>query len=271
MPDSTEWSTKKQTAKMIARTERTVSRIVREAVDMHSDEVLANLKLVYADGHEVEGPNVTAELLTKNEQEGSRTRWFFRRVWWRDVFALRLNDVPDGELNSSDTTQEQQNSGPDRGVGLGDPPVLPSDPEMRALVLEHIHFNDKKHADEIKQLVDRVLQVVETNQQLQGQANTLYNQFQESLKQSGGLKVLADGATQKKARSMKKESPIRDQPSIVVVDSTKQERRPAERHAKRSRKKQKTAAAKTDANQPPASRLQRWFPTFLGAKPPRKK
>ena len=65
----TEWSTKKQTAKMISRTERTVSRVVRNAVDKRSGDILANLKLVYANGVEVPGPEVTVELLAKNGDE----------------------------------------------------------------------------------------------------------------------------------------------------------------------------------------------------------
>ncbi len=261
MSTSTEWSTKKQTAKMISRTERTVSRVVRDAVEKRTDDILANLKLVYANGDEVPGANVTVELLAKNEQEGNRTRWFFRRVWWRDEFALRINDSSLTDAETTDNDHESE-AAQDRGVGdklVGEPPALPTDSIVRAIVLEHLHFNDRKHAAEIKQLTDRVLQVVETNQQLQGQTNTLYNQFQETLKQSGGLKALIEGATVSEAKRTTKATPagaVQPIDNVVEVESPEAEGETAKtRVAKRPRPKQKTSTSRPAVNNDA-------FPTF---------
>lgn len=259
MSVSSEWCTKKQTAKLIARTERTVSRIVREAVEKRTDDILNNLKLTYADGREIPGPNVTAELLAKNEEEGSRTRWYFRRLWWQDEFAPQFNENFYAGIDTTDPIPPEPEPSANRGVdeAAGEPPPLPSDPAVRAVVLEHLHYSDRKHIAEIKQLTDRVLQVVETNQQLQGQTNTLYNQFQEALKQSGGLKALVKGTPAAKAESAQHEGALSSDADVVVLDPQPQEeRRTAPRTPnKRARPKPRSTAAKADANKD-------WFPTL---------
>ena len=195
MSYSQDWCTKKQVSRIIGRTERTVSRIVRDAVDNRTADILANLKLVYANGKELAGPDVTRDLIAQNEKEGSRTRWFFNTSWWRDDYALRINN---DEAADGQPTEHAQGNG-DAGSGKtgratspGSPPPLPSDLSIRAIVLEHLHFNDQKHAAELKDLTQRVLQVVETNQQLQGQTNTLFNQFQDAISAGGGLRALVD-------------------------------------------------------------------------------
>jgi hypothetical protein len=263
MSQHPEWCTKKQTAKMISRTERTVSRVVREAVDKRTDDILANLKLVYANGDEIPGRDVTIELLTKNEEEGSRTRWFFRRAWWRDDFALRINDASYTDIAASEIDEDARADSPvGEGVGqepLGVQPPLTVDPTMRAVVLEHLHFSDRKHAAEIRQLTDRVLQVVETNQQLQGQTNTLYNQFQETLKQSGGLKALIEGATPADANQEATRPHANEHPpvaTIVEVRPKDREGEPLKRGvAKRARPKSKPSSARPPSNKDA-------FPTF---------
>lgn len=263
MSQPPEWCTKKQTAKMISRTERTVSRVVRDAVDKRSGDILAHLKLVYANGVEIPGPDVTVELLAKNEEEGSRTRWFFRRAWWRDDFAQRINEISDTDVDASDKDDEARPESPEgRGVGqapLGDPPELPADPTVRAVVLEHLHYSDRKHATEIRQLTDRVLQVVETNQQLQGQTNTLYNQFQETLKQSGGLKALIEGSAASETKHGTTKSRADEAHHVANVVEVRPQDREGERTkravAKRSRPKPKSNPSRPAANNDA-------FPTF---------
>jgi hypothetical protein len=254
-----EWCTKKQTAKMISRTERTVSRIVRDAVDKRTNDILANLKLVYANRDEVPGQDVTAELLAQNEEQGSRTRWFFRRDWWRDDFAQRLNDASFSEVNSSNKDDEARPESPAEGDTLGDPTPLPVDPTVRAVVLEHLHFSYRKHAAEIRELTDRVLQVVETNQQLQGQTNTLYNQFQEALKQSGGLTALIEGAAKSEANRAATKPHANDRPVVAtVVEVPSQDgegERPKRGVAKRARPKPKPSSSRPAAAKDA-------FPTF---------
>ena len=266
-----EWCTKKQAAKVISRTERTVSRIVRDAVEKKTMDILANLKLVYANGDEFVGPEVTIELLVKNEQEGSRTRWFFRRAWWSDDFAQRINERSDGNEGVGDVPSRPKGTG-GRGVGqveLGAPPTLPVDPSLRAVVLEHLHYSDRKHASEIRQLTERVLQVVETNQQLQGQTNTLYNQFQDTLKQSGGLRALIEGTPAGGAKSQNASSNIDVQSARVsVVEPLAQERGgdpPKPAAAKRNRPKTKAKSSPVPAKQDPFPNLRR-IARFLGRK-----
>jgi hypothetical protein len=136
----------------------------------------------------------------------------------------------------------------------GEPPRLPSDPAVRAVVLEHLHYSDRKHIAEIKQLTDRVLQVVETNQQLQGQTNTLYNQFQDALKQSGGLKALVVG-TETVPSSSPHQAHV-ERAEVINSDSTPlTPSRPATPTAKRNRSKPKSLSSKSDANRD-------LFPTF---------
>jgi hypothetical protein len=258
-----EWCSKKQTAKIISRTERTVSRIVRDAVEKRTNDILANLKLVYADGEEVLGRDVTVELLAKNEQQGSRTRWFFRRVWWKDDFAQRINETDDSNVvapRRDDESRDESPAGTEVGQQpMGDPPPLPVDPAVRAVVLEHLHFNDRKHAAEIRQLTDRVLQVVETNQQLQGQTNTLYNQFQETFKQSGGLKALIEGPAGSEANQGLAKPHANERPPLGTVVEVQPQDRPGERLnrgvAKRARPKPKLTSSRPASNKDA-------FPTF---------
>ena len=199
MSNSNEWCTKKQVSKVIGRTERTVSRVVRDAVDNRTADILANLKLVYANGKEILGPDVTRDLVARNEEEGSRTRWFFRTSWWRDEYAVRINSEADldSEADRSaaggDAGTAKRGSGPSTLPGT--PPPLPTDPTIRAVVLEHLHHNDQKHAAELREMTDRVLQVVETNQQLQGQTNSLFNQFQDAMSVGGGLRALVENVS----------------------------------------------------------------------------
>lgn len=221
MSYSHEWCTKKQASKLIGRTERTVSRVVRDAVENRAEDILANLKLVYASGHEIPGAEVTRDLLSNNEKEGSRTRWFFRTVWWRDDYAPRNNidEAADSEPPKEGIADGGQSE--KRGSGQhsipGKPPALPVDPTTRAVVLEHLHYSDQKHAAELRELTDRVLQVVETNQQLQGQSNTLYNQFQDTLKLGGGLRALVETASQSPAARPGPVTPL-DASEAIVVD-----------------------------------------------------
>jgi hypothetical protein len=199
MSSSHEWCTKKQVSKVIDRTERTVSRIVRDAIDNRTDDMLANIKLVYANGNEILGPDVTRDLVVKNEEEGSRTRWFFRTSWWRDDYAVRIKSDSDLDADAGPSDAGREPRTEKRGAGFsatpGTPPPLPVDPAIRAVVLEHLHHNDQKHAAELKELTQRVLQVVETNQQLQGQTNTLFNQFQDAMSVGGGLRALVENAS----------------------------------------------------------------------------
>lgn len=221
MSYSNEWCTKKQASKLIGRTERTVSRVVRDAVENRAEDILANLKLVYASGKEVPGPEVTRDLLANNEQEGRRTRWFFRTAWWRDEYAPRINSEETTESESPENESTDGGTSENRGSGRtsksGKPPPLPADPTTRAVVLEHLHYNDQKHAAELRELTDRVLQVVETNQQLQGQSNTLYNQFQDALKLGGGLRALVETASQSPTARQDPVTPL-DASEAIVVD-----------------------------------------------------
>ena len=222
MSHSNEWCTKKQVSKLIGRTERTVSRVVRDAIDNRTEDILANLSLVYANGNEVSGPDVTRDLVAKNEEEGSRTRWFFRTSWWRDEYAVRISN--DAELESeSDVRFEEQDPGSSkRGAGpsatQGAPLPLPTDPTIRAVVLEHLHHNDQKHAAELREITGRVLAVVETNQQLQGQTNALFNQFQDAMSVGGGLRALVENAS-KPAPATPESATVSEVTEAIVVDA----------------------------------------------------
>jgi hypothetical protein len=248
MSNSNEWCTKKQVSKVIDRTERTVSRIIRDAIDTRTDDILSNVKLVYANGKEILGPDVTRDLVGKNEEEGSRTRWFFRMSWWRDEYAARINTEadPDSELGGSADGGEPGNAkrGPGPSATPGTPPPLPSDPSIRAVVLEHLHHNDQKHAAELRELTTRVLQVVETNQQLQGQTNTLFNQFQDAMSVGGGLRALVESASKPPAAGQDSVAPV-DVMEAVVVDANPQTPTPGNK-----RQSSKSAAAPTAGKKP---------------------
>lgn len=190
----TAWCTKKQVAKIIGRSERTVSRILRKAIDNRTTDLLVNMKLVYKDGKETAGTKVTVAVYNKNEREKIWSRWYFRVSWWTDVYATELErsqgqqdeeNQQDAESRSESSTERGATSDPAESA-----PPLPKDPNVRAVVLEHLHYNDQKHAVETSQLMDRVLLVVQTNQRLQGQTNELLNEFQDALKQGGGLRAL---------------------------------------------------------------------------------
>jgi hypothetical protein len=221
MSHSNDWCTKKQVSKVIDRTERTVSRVVRDAVDNRTADILDNLKLVYATGKEILGPDVTRDLVARNEEEGSRTRWFFRTSWWRDIYAVRINSELDLDPEA-EASSEGDDGAAKRGARPsslpGTPPPLPTDPTIRAVVLEHLHHNDQKHAAELREMTDRVLQVVETNQQLQGQTNALFNQFQDAMSVGGGLRALVENAA-KPAPVAQESATTSDVTEAIVVDA----------------------------------------------------
>ena len=270
MSHSNDWCTKKQVSKVIGRTERTVSRIVRDAVDNRTADILTNLKLVYANGKEILGPDVTRDLVARNEEEGSRTRWFFRTSWWRDEYAVRINSELD-----LDPETEASPAGDDgaakRGARPspmpGTPPPLPTDPTIRAVVLEHLHHNDQKHAAELREMTDRVLQVVETNQQLQGQTNALFNQFQDAMSVGGGLRALVENAA-KPTLATPKSATVPDVTEAIVVDTetstpvSASKRPPTKTAATAASKKPPRSQKKEGTTQSDASFAARHLPTL---------
>jgi hypothetical protein len=254
MSNANEWCTKKQVSKVIDRTERTVSRIIRDAIDTRTDDILSNVKLVYANGKEILGSDVTRDLVGRNEEEGSRTRWFFRTSWWREVYAVRINAETDpdseagGNAEGGDAGPTRRGAGPSATPGA--PPPLPSDPTIRAVVLEHLHHNDQKHAAELRELTTRVLQVVETNQQLQGQTNTLFNQFQDAMSVGGGLRALVENTSKPPASQDPVAPPdLPDLTEAIVVDA-----KPQTPASKRERSKSATSPS---AGKKPAKGLKK--------------
>jgi hypothetical protein len=216
-------------SKVIGRTERTVSRVVRDAVDNRTADILANLKLVYADGREILGPDVTRNLVARNEEEGSRTRWFFRTSWWRDEYAVRINSEAELEPEGYGSAAGDDRTAK-RGAGPSplpeSRPPMPTDSMIRAVVLEHLHHNDQKHAAELREMTDRVLQVVETNQQLQGQTNALFNQFQDAMSVGGGLRALVENASKPAPASLETETAPGVTEAVVVDAAPSTAKRP---------------------------------------------
>ena len=92
--------------------------------------------------------------------------------------------------------------------------ALPSDPTVKAVVLEHLHHNNQRHDKAHKKLTDRVLGLVETNQELQRQTNALMNTLQELIKDRG----LGAGVSMSSPARQEQTSKPASKP-IDVVDS----------------------------------------------------
>ena len=105
MSHSNDWCTKKQVSKVIGRTERTVSRVVRDAVDNRTADILDQPEAGLCERKGNPRPGCHARYRGQKRGGGSRTRWFFRTSWWRDEYAARINSEidldPEAEASST--------------------------------------------------------------------------------------------------------------------------------------------------------------------------
>ncbi len=252
--------TKQEIQDQYGRHRRTLTEDVRKALVKEDKELLSLLR-VHTQGDKVrEGTELSADSLKEfTSQRLNPTVYlhpdFVEKVLQRKkaTSSTKPNPTPKPSKQAAQqsSTNETASSAPSQE------PPLPEDPQIRSIVLEHLHYSDRKHQEENKDLMDRILQVVETNQELQGQTNSLFNQFQNVLQEGGGVaKVIATSEpknmpSRSSASSTSKESPVRPAIIIEAADST-----PAKRPAsKRSTtpKQHRPAKKKKSPAKPPAA------------------
>ncbi len=181
------------------RSHRSLSRDITTAVRLGDEEILKHFRLQTQDGQVREGTGVTIDVLDELRDAGQVPTWWAERNYLLQRYGLRGEESSAASEKNNSTSAgsarpqstEQPFADTDSGYTK---PQLPIDPELRAIVLEHLHYAKEQHDRDTKELTNRILQVVETNQQLQGQTNTLFNEFQEALKKGGGLRNLIAGS-----------------------------------------------------------------------------
>ncbi len=237
------------------RSHRSLSRDITTAVRMGDEEILKHFRLQTQDGQVREGIGVTIEVLDELRDAGQVPTWWAERDYLHQRYGLRGEEPqPSSEKNaatSSDSaSQNSSRQRPTDTLSNFDTLALPTDPELRATVLEHLHYNDQQHARDTKEMMDRILQLVETNQQLQSQTNTLFNQFQETLKEGGGLRNLIAGTTASQPAPASKPAQPEKPANVVDVVSASGSKKSQSTH-KKSVKKKGTPSKKSPSTKKP--------------------
>jgi len=243
--------TKRQAHQKLGRHRRTLTDDISKALATADQELLALCRIKTKDGLVQEGIELTTDRFKSIADKGLNPTWyllpeFVEKVVQRKSSASstqsestepKSTNTPDREANSVEQST-QPTTGTDR-------PTLPADPVVRATVLEHLHFNDQQHARETKEIMGRILQLVETNQELQKQSNLLFKQFQEAFKSDGGMRVMSTGSPVSQAHTVRTQ-PADDQSRAIdaeVYEPVKSSKTGKKSPAKKSRSSTKKTKA----------------------------
>jgi len=203
---------KRDAAELFNRFHRSLSRDISTAVRTRDVEALQHFRLQTQDSEVREGTEVTIEILDQLRDAGQVPTWWGEQDYLHQKYGLRGEETPNHHEASATASRPDSSPRSTHASADSDELTLPSNPELRAIVLEHLHHNDQQHARDTKAMMDRILQLIETNQQLQAQTNALFNQFQETLKEGGGLRSLFVGSPSTTAG----QSPEKVQPVTVA-------------------------------------------------------
>ncbi|MCG8448956.1 MAG: hypothetical protein MI725_05175 [Pirellulales bacterium] len=186
-------------------------------------ELLALCRIKTKDGLVQEGIELTTDRFKSIADKGLNPTWYLLPEFVEKVVQRKSNVSP----AQAESTESKSTNTPDRETNSieqstqpatgTDRPSLPADPVVRATVLEHLHFNDQEHARETKEIMGRILQLVETNQELQKQSNLLFKQFQEAFKSDGQMRVVSTSAPVAAARTVQSQ-PADDQPRAIDAE-----------------------------------------------------
>ncbi len=237
---------KRDAVELFNRSHRSLSRDITTALRLKDEKTLQHFRLQTQDGQVREGTEITIEILDKLRDAKQVPTWWADRDYLHKRYGLRGEEPQrtaekEAKVNSDPERREFSKQRPSDTLSDFGTLALPDDPELRATVLEHLHHNDQHHARDTKEMMDRILQLVETNQQLQSQTNTLFNQFQETLKEGGGLRnLLASSSVPQSApasRPAQSKKPSVTDANVVDVASVSSSKKPQSTRKKSAKKR----------------------------------
>lgn len=195
---------KTEAAQTYRRGLRSLTRDLGKALASRDEGVLKNWRLKTNDGVIKQGTDVTTEEVESLHSNGMVPTWWGFNPFLEAKYGRR--DAPEPQQSqaaggnpAADSFQEGTASTNSTNSPGEQPapftlvePKLPEDQGVRAIVLEHHHYLNAKREHElstkearIEKLTDRVLDLVENNQELQSQSNKIANAFQEFIKDQG--------------------------------------------------------------------------------------
>lgn len=162
---------------------RTLTKDINKAIATQDTELLSLAQLRTKDSRVIPGTEVSPNTWKELSDNGENPGWYFLPDF-HELVVLRTQRTRKGRpepqsQKPSEATQKEIGGDPDQKSI-----PLPEDAEVRAIVLEQLHFNNLQHEQEKKNLTNRVLELVENNQELQKQTNTLIQKFQQLLPES---------------------------------------------------------------------------------------
>lgn len=259
------------------RHRRTLTKDIRNAFAQDDTELLSLVRVQTQDGKVREGTELSAGSLKELTAERLNPTIYLHPDFVEKVIQRKRQASPRIKPETAQGTPKQPNQSatvPKSPSGPDDGPPLPDDPDARRIVLEHLHFHERRHREEASELMDRILQVVETNQKLQGQTNQLMNQFQDVLKEGGGLTNMIAPARRHGSTPQPTVGEEPQQPSTTsasVVDATvrakptpKRKTSPAKRKPtpKKSSQRKRTPKKPATRKKTPAKKKSIWKRDF---------
>ena len=251
-PTVTQYLTKNELYEEFGRHPRTITKDITKAIARGDQELLSLAQLHTKNGRIIEATAATSTTWKKLSDEGENPAWYFSPEFVEIVRQRNSKQQPrrrnkpthqapkSAEKNvDADSVSFERNRGAE--------PILPDDPSARAIVLEHLQFQSLKHASENKELMDRILKLVETNQQLQSQTNSLFNQFQVALQEGviSSAMVPTKGDSSKPTQSQA--TPAAPNQDVIVVEDNVVAQSTSKRKPKKNTKR-KTKSIQTKAS-----------------------
>jgi hypothetical protein len=227
-PTVTQYLTKNELYDEFGRHPRTITKDITKAIATGDQELLLLAQLHTKNGKIIEATDVTSNTWKELSNEGENPAWYFSPQFVEIVRSRnakhrsprRTQPRPTEEPSREKVQGSTNANSPQHESSKGEGPELPSDPSLRAIVLEHLQFQSYQHINENKELMDRILKLVETNQQLQSQTNALFNQFQVALQEgtiSNSPTPVANVAPQPTKTTEPKKAP---ENTVIVVEET---------------------------------------------------
>ena len=247
-PKVPQYLTKNELYEEFGRHPRTLTKDITKAIARGDQELLALAQLHTKTGRIIEATEVNSNTWKELSDEGENPAWYFSPEFV-EIVRQRNSKKPQRRtrpVNQESATDNKTGATHDNSFdeNRGSEPALPSDAGARAVVLEHLQFQSLKHANENKELMGRILKLVETNQQLQSQTNSLFNQFQVALQDGVISSVIVPTKQNTTQRDTSPGTKSSTQDSVIVVEE-KVVATSKSKPAKTTKQKRKSPKAKT--------------------------
>ena len=186
--------TKTEYYEKFKRHNRTLTGDINDAFKHNKRDILRLCQLRTKDDEVYEAVDIDSDFWKKLDTEGKAPFWVLHpdlnQILSKGKRTPKKQDRSDSSTSPASEPSDEESTVESRSTSDESESdvstlALPSDPTVKAVVLEHLHHNNQRHDKAHKKLTDRVLGLVETNQELQRQTNSLMNTLQELIKDRG--------------------------------------------------------------------------------------